>query len=60
MLLHGVRQRLIREVRAVGFLDGVPGFMAAVMGSVSVYFKYAKLYELQNELGAVPKGADTD
>ncbi len=30
-----------------GFLDGVPGFMAAVMGSVSVYFKYAKLYELQ-------------
>jgi len=30
-----------------GFLDGVPGLMAAVMGSVSVYFKYAKLYELQ-------------
>jgi glycosyltransferase involved in cell wall biosynthesis len=31
-----------------GFLDGVPGLMAAVMGSISVYFKYAKLYELQN------------
>jgi len=31
-----------------GFLDGVPGFMAAVMGSVSVYFKYAKLYELRS------------
>ena len=30
-----------------GFLDGVPGLMAAVMGAVSVYFKYAKLYELQ-------------
>jgi glycosyltransferase involved in cell wall biosynthesis len=30
-----------------GCLDGVPGFMAAVMGSVSVYFKYAKLYELR-------------
>ncbi len=32
-----------------GFLDGLPGFMAAVMGSVSVFFKYAKLYELQRE-----------
>jgi hypothetical protein len=30
-----------------GFLDGVPGLMAAVMGAVSVYFKYAKLYEIQ-------------
>jgi len=30
-----------------GFLDGVPGLMVAVMGAVSVYFKYAKLYELQ-------------
>jgi len=34
-----------------GCLDGVPGFMAAVMGSVSVYFKYAKLYELQHKQG---------
>jgi len=30
-----------------GFLDGVPGLMVAVMGAVSVYFKYAKLYEYQ-------------
>jgi glycosyltransferase involved in cell wall biosynthesis len=30
-----------------GFLDGVPGLMVAIMGAVSVYFKYAKLYELQ-------------
>jgi len=30
-----------------GFLDGTPGLMVAVMGAVSVYFKYAKLYELQ-------------
>jgi glycosyltransferase involved in cell wall biosynthesis len=30
-----------------GFLDGLPGFVVAVMGSVSVFFKYAKLYELQ-------------
>ena len=30
-----------------GFLDGVPGFMVAAMGAVSVFFKYAKLYEIQ-------------
>jgi len=32
-----------------GFLDGTPGLMVAVMGAVSVFFKYAKLYELQKE-----------
>ena len=32
-----------------GFLDGVPGLMAAVMGATSVFFKYAKLYELQQK-----------
>lgn len=31
-----------------GFLDGGPGLMVAVMGAISVFFKYAKLYELQN------------
>lgn len=30
-----------------GCMDGVPGLMAATMGAVSVYFKYAKLYEIQ-------------
>jgi glycosyltransferase involved in cell wall biosynthesis len=30
-----------------GFLDGIPGLMVAIMGAVSVFFKYAKLYELQ-------------
>jgi glycosyltransferase involved in cell wall biosynthesis len=30
-----------------GFLDGMPGFAVAVMGAVSVFFKYAKLYELK-------------
>jgi len=44
----------------LGCLDGLPGFMAAVMGSVSVYFKYAKLYELQRKPGNVPRGADND
>jgi glycosyltransferase involved in cell wall biosynthesis len=32
-----------------GFLDGTPGFAVAVMGAVSVFFKYAKLYELQSK-----------
>jgi glycosyltransferase involved in cell wall biosynthesis len=32
-----------------GFLDGVPGLTAAVMGAVSVFFKYAKLHELQRK-----------
>jgi glycosyltransferase involved in cell wall biosynthesis len=30
-----------------GFLDGTPGLAVAVMGAVSVFFKYAKLYELK-------------
>jgi len=30
-----------------GFLDGTPGFAIAFMGAVSVFFKYAKLYELK-------------
>jgi glycosyltransferase involved in cell wall biosynthesis len=34
-----------------GFLDGAPGLMVAVMGAVSVFFKYAKLYELQRVPG---------
>lgn len=32
-----------------GFLDGAPGVIVAVMGAVSVFFKYAKLYELQRK-----------
>ncbi len=32
-----------------GFLDGSPGLMVAVMGAISVFFKYAKLYELQKK-----------
>jgi glycosyltransferase involved in cell wall biosynthesis len=30
-----------------GFLDGTPGLTVAAMGAVSVFFKYAKLHELQ-------------
>jgi glycosyltransferase involved in cell wall biosynthesis len=32
-----------------GFMDGTPGLSVAVMGAVSVFFKYAKLYELQRK-----------
>jgi glycosyltransferase involved in cell wall biosynthesis len=39
-----------------GFLDGVPGLMVAVMGAVSVFFKYAKLYELRQSAGRKPGG----
>ena len=38
-----------------GFLDGTPGLMAAVMGAISVYFKYAKLYETQIVLKSAPQ-----
>jgi len=30
-----------------GFLDGLPGFIVAVLGSYYVFLKYAKLWELQ-------------
>ncbi len=30
-----------------GFLDGLPGFVVAVLGSYYVFLKYAKLWELQ-------------
>jgi glycosyltransferase involved in cell wall biosynthesis len=36
-----------------GFLDGTPGFAVAAMGAVSVFFKYAKLYELQRKKSEV-------
>jgi glycosyltransferase involved in cell wall biosynthesis len=32
-----------------GFRDGSAGFVVAVMGAVSVFFKYAKLYEIGKE-----------
>jgi glycosyltransferase involved in cell wall biosynthesis len=39
-----------------GFLDATPGLAAAVMGAVSVFFKYAKLYELQRKAPACKIG----
>jgi hypothetical protein len=37
-----VKMYLIR----LGFLDGLPGFIASVMGAYYVFLKYARLYEL--------------
>ena len=37
-----------------GFLDGTPGFAVAVLGAVSVFFKYAKLYEILRLSGRRP------
>ena len=31
-----------------GFLDGVPGLIIAVMGSIYPFLKYAKCWEIQN------------
>ena len=42
-LVTFVKAYLLRR----GFLDGRPGLMVAFMGAVSVFFKYAKLYELE-------------
>ncbi len=40
-----------------GFLDGAAGFIVAVMGAVSVFFKYAKLYELQRCRGGAQESS---
>lgn len=47
MLLYPMATFLKAYLLKRGFLDGVPGFVVAVMGAVSVFFKYAKLHELQ-------------
>ena len=43
-----------------GFLDGVPGLMVAVMAAISVYFKYAKLYELQQATSGRKKAGNQE
>jgi glycosyltransferase involved in cell wall biosynthesis len=41
-----IRSYLIKR----GFLDGTPGLAVAITAAISVFFKYAKLYELQHKL----------
>jgi hypothetical protein len=35
----------------LGFLDGVPGFIIALGAAQSLFFKFAKLWELESQLG---------
>ena len=42
---------LYRYLVRLGFLDGLPGFVIAVMESHGVFMKYAKLRELERRLG---------
>ena len=52
-LLHMLLNPPIRFLRMYvlkrGFLDGMPGFICAVLGSYYVFLKYAKLWELERE-----------
>jgi glycosyltransferase involved in cell wall biosynthesis len=41
-----IRSYLVKR----GFLDGTPGLAVAITAAASVFFKYAKLYELQHKL----------
>ena len=45
---------LHRYIARLGFLDGLPGFVIAVMEAHCVFMKYLKLYELQNKLSRFP------
>ncbi len=40
-----------------GFLDGTPGLAVAITAAVSVFFKYAKLYELNRKNATNVKGS---
>lgn len=40
---------LQRYIIRLGFLDGVQGFVISVMGALSTFFKYMRLYEIQND-----------
>lgn len=37
-----------RYLIRLGFLDGVQGFVISVMGAISTFLKYMRLYEIQN------------
>jgi glycosyltransferase involved in cell wall biosynthesis len=52
LLTHPLATFLKGYVAKGGFLDGTPGLMVAAMGAISVYFKYAKRYEMQ----IIPRG----
>ena len=43
-----------RYLIRLGFLDGVHGFVVAVMGALGTFMKYMKLYEIQKNFAAPP------
>jgi len=47
MLLNAPAKFLKMYVLKAGFLDGVPGFIVAALGSYYVFLRYAKLWELR-------------
>jgi glycosyltransferase involved in cell wall biosynthesis len=47
MLLHPPAKFAKMYLLKAGFLDGVPGFVVAVLGGYYVFLKYAKLWELR-------------
>jgi len=51
LVLHPVGKFLRMYVAKAGFLDGFPGFAAAVSGAYYVFLKYAKLWEMEHAKG---------
>jgi len=47
MLLNAPAKFVKMYVLKAGFLDGLPGFIVAVLGSYYVFLRYAKLWEMQ-------------
>ena len=47
MLLNAPAKFVKMYLLKAGFLDGLPGFIVAVLGSYYVFLKYAKLWELR-------------
>ena len=52
LLVHPPLKFLKMYLLKAGFLEGLPGFIVAVLGSYYVFLKYAKLWELQRTKGA--------
>ena len=57
MLIHPPARFLKMYVLKRGFRDGIPGAVAAGMGALYAFLKYAKLWELEEEGRRVPSDA---
>ncbi len=47
---------IYRYLLRLGFLDGVQGFVIAVMGGIGTFMKYLRLYEMQKGFGGGDEG----